>query len=84
MLRHPIAALLKVLWASAAFLFTASLVGIAAAVAASAVLLGFVVHRLAGLIFHLSLAAIKILGSVGLGTLILTSAFLGAVRARQA
>lgn len=75
-----IAGLSRPLRALAAFLVTAALLGAAATVAASAFLFGFLLYRVGGLMFHTSVAAVRILGSFVVVTLILTRALLGAVR----
>ena len=57
--------------------------GIASA-AALTFLVGALLYNTGGLIFHLSVIGMKILGAIALATMILTSAVLGVLRPVQA
>lgn len=76
----PIAAFRGPLRAVTAGLVTVSFLGAAASVAASTFLLGLLLYRVGGLLFHLSIAAARILVSVILPALILARALPGAIR----
>lgn len=75
-----ITAFRRSLRAFAACLVTIALLAAAASAAAAAFLFGMLLYRIGGLLFHLSIAATRILASVVLPALILTRALPGALR----
>ena len=68
----------------AAFLVTATILGAAAVFAALAFLLGILVYKTGGLMFHLALSGVKLLGMVALAIAILSTALCGIPRAPRA
>lgn len=82
--RPSLPALLGPIRALAAFLATATILGAAAVFAASAFLLGVLVYKTGGLMFHLALAGVKLLGAIALTIAILSTALCGIPRATRA